>query len=256
MGYGGKLVERARARDLRSQGWTYTEICAELGVSKSSVSLWCRDVEVDEALLDGRRRDRYLAGNLAATKRPSRLQLAREAEIEACNDEAVAWLGELERRDLFIAGIALYAGEGAKTDGAVKFANSDPRMVELFLRWLRTFFEIDERRLRLRLYLHEGLDLEAANRFWSTLTGIPLTQFGKPYRAVADPSKRRSKHPMGCPSVAYSCSRTHRRVMGLTRALLSFPIPSGVAQLAEHAAVNRGVESSSLSPGARDERLA
>jgi hypothetical protein len=120
-----------------------------------------------------------------------------------------------------MAGIALYAGEGAKTDGSVGFANSDPRMIALFLVWLRRFFDVDESRLRIRLYLHEGLDLEAANSFWSELTGIPPSQFWVPYRAVPDASIRRSKHPMGCPSVWLGCSRTHRKVMGLVDALLS-----------------------------------
>jgi len=93
-------------------------------------------------------------------------------------------------------------------------------MLRFFCAWLRHFFEVDESRLRMRLYLHQGLDLDEATAFWSELTGIPLTQFGKPYRAVPDPSIRKSKHPMGCPSVIYSCSRTHRAVMGLVEALL------------------------------------
>lgn len=87
--------------------------------------------------------------------------------------------------------------------------------------WLRRFFEIDETRLRLRLYLHQGLDLDAANTFWSELTGIPLTQFGAPYRAIPDPSIRKAKHPLGCPSVCSSCTRTHRSIMGMIDALLS-----------------------------------
>jgi hypothetical protein len=93
-------------------------------------------------------------------------------------------------------------------------------MVAMFCTWLRTCFEIDESRLRVRLYLHEGLDLDAAQSFWSDRTGIPPSQFTAPHRAVPDPSIRRSKHPMGCPSVVYSCSRTHREVMGLVHALL------------------------------------
>ncbi|MFI6037613.1 helix-turn-helix domain-containing protein [Streptomyces sp. NPDC051315] len=35
---------RERARELRQQGWTYKQIQAELGCSKSSVSLWVRDL--------------------------------------------------------------------------------------------------------------------------------------------------------------------------------------------------------------------
>ena len=61
----------------------------------------------------------------------------------------------------------------------------------------------------------------AALRFWSELTGIPEAQFTRAYRAVADPSIRRAKHPYGCPAVRYVCTRTHRAVMGLVGALLT-----------------------------------
>src|SRR5688572_20452853 len=103
-------------------------------------------------------------------------------------------------------------------------------MIAFFCAWLRRFFDIDESRLRVRLYLHEGLDIDEANEFWSELTGIPIASFGKPYRAKADPSIRRSKHPMGCPAVRYSCSKIHREIIAMTNALLSWPIRSGVAQ--------------------------
>jgi hypothetical protein len=55
-------------------------------------------------------------------------------------------------------------------------------------RQARRFFEVDEARLRVRLYLHEGLDLAASVGFWSELTGIPPAQFLKPDRAVPDPA--------------------------------------------------------------------
>jgi hypothetical protein len=49
----------------------------------------------------------------------------------------------------------------------------------------------------------------------------PPPQFGEPYRAVPDPSIRHTKHVHGCATVSYSCSPTHRTIMGLVRALLS-----------------------------------
>ncbi|MGZ6893309.1 MAG: hypothetical protein ACXVJR_04955 [Acidimicrobiia bacterium] len=94
-------------------------------------------------------------------------------------------------------------------------------MVRFFCAWLRRYFEIDESRLRVRVYLHEGLDLEAAHSFWSAVTGIPLSQFRGGYRAPADPSIRRNKHEHGCVYVRYTCAATHRRIMGLQRALLT-----------------------------------
>ena len=47
MGYRGKVVERERARELRAESWALLDIAQELGVSKSSVSLWVRDVEFE-----------------------------------------------------------------------------------------------------------------------------------------------------------------------------------------------------------------
>jgi hypothetical protein len=130
--------------------------------------------------------------------------------------------------------------------------NCDPRMVLLHVEWLRRCFLVDPAAMWTRLYLHEGLDLEAANSFWAALTGIPRSRFRTPYRAVADPSIRRSKHPMGCPSIAAGGRSLHREVMGLVDGLLSSPFPSGVAQLVEQGTVNAKVLGSSPSPGAPD----
>jgi hypothetical protein len=211
MGYRGKVVEQEKARQLRAEGYSMDEIAALVGVSKSSVSLWTRDVPCPA------RPRRYASG--VRSSHPQRL--AKLRQIEELNELAVARIGQLSDHAFLVVGTALYAGEGSKSEGSVRFANSDPRMVAFFCAWLRRFFEIDEARLRLRLYLHEGLDLEAANAFWANITGIPEAQFGKPYRAVPDAGIRNNKHEHGCASVVYSCSRTHRAVMGLVRALLS-----------------------------------
>jgi transcriptional regulator with XRE-family HTH domain len=209
-GYGGKLSEQARARDLRGEGWTLAAIAAELGVARSSVSRWVRDVP-------------FTPGpRVSARQRaPNALARARAAEVEHYRRDGRTRLGDLSERELLVAGLALYAGEGAKADGLVSFANSDPDIVRLFCRWFRTFFTPIENRLRVRLYLHTDCDLEAANNFWSALTSIPVSQFSKPYRAASNASLRQRRHPYGCAHVRYSCSRTHREVMGLIEALLT-----------------------------------
>jgi hypothetical protein len=211
MGYRGKLAEQQQARQLRRIGLPLGEIAAHLGVAKSSVSLWVRDVEFSPLPRPprGRRRD------------PNALQRRKRAEIERLVEEGRARIGRLSEREFLVAGVALYAGEGSKRDADLRFSNSDPRMIFFYCCWLRRFFEIDESRLRVRLYLHEGLDLAATIAHWSALTGIPASQFGKPYRAVPDPSIRAAKHVHGCVSIGYSCSATHRSIMGLVGALLS-----------------------------------
>jgi len=105
MGYGGKYVERAKARDLRAQAWTLVEIANELGVSKASVSVWVRDVDFVP-----RPRNR---GHPAGPKHQMRLK--KEAEIALCRDSAGNRIGALSERDRLMYALALYAGEGSTT---------------------------------------------------------------------------------------------------------------------------------------------
>lgn len=209
MGYRGKVEQRQRARELRAASWTLQEIAAELDVSKSSVSVWVRDVEFDP-----RPRNR---GHPAGPQHPMRLK--REAEIEQCRLEAEEWARDLTDRDLEMFVLGLYAGEGNKTGGEIAMANTNPAYLQLFLGWVRRRFEIDESRLRCVLYLHQGLDIDAATAFWSERLGIPPEQFTKPYRAVADSTLRSRKHVNGCATARYGSTLLHRRVMAMISAI-------------------------------------
>ncbi len=211
MGYGGKVEERRRARELRARSWTLQEIADELGVSKGSVSVWVRDVDFEPR---SRRR-----GHPPGESHP--LRVRKRAELDRCAREAEALIGCLSNRDLMMFALALYAGEGAKEDCHLRFANTDPRLSLLFLTWLRRAFDIDESRLRVVLYLHADLDLDEAIQHWSGITGIPREQFRKPYRAVVDETRRTNRHVFGCATVIYSCCLTHRRVMAMIAAVTS-----------------------------------
>jgi transcriptional regulator with XRE-family HTH domain len=207
MGYRGKVELHEKARLMRAENRTLEDIATTLGVSKSSVSLWVRDIPFE------------VRQRRAAVRRPHPQHLDKLAEIAACDRLGAERIGTLTDEAFLAAGVALYAGEGAK--GSLVFANMSPAMIRFFCAWLRRFFDVDEKRLRVRVYLHEGLDLDESERFWSEVTGIPRSQFRAPYRAKADPTMRLSKHEHGCAYVRYSCSRTHREIMGLVGALLT-----------------------------------
>jgi hypothetical protein len=213
MGYRGRVEDRERARQLRAESWTLAAIAAEVGAAKSTVSLWVRDVD-----FVARPRNRG-----APSQRVHPMHVARLDEIDRLRSDGFARIGELSRKEFLVAGTARYAAEGSKRDGMLAFANTDPRMILFFVSWLRAFFCIDESRLRARLYLHDGQDLDTAQYFWAELTGIPLGQFRTPYRAIPDSTIRSNKRILGCPTVRYTCSRTHRAIMGLIEALLSSP---------------------------------
>ncbi len=195
---------RERARALRVRGLVVSDVAAEVGRPVSTVYGWVRDLPAPPRSVWRQPRARG----------PSSARLADE-------EAALAWARSRMADPFFAAGAALYAGEGAKRPGAVIFTNTDPRLVAFFSAWLRRYFAVDESRLRCRLYLHADLDYEAAVIFWSAVTGVPASRFTKPYRAVADPTRRTRLHEHGCLTVRYACSATHRRVIAAGDVLLS-----------------------------------
>lgn len=119
MGYRGELAKQDRARALRAQGWTLAEIAEEVGCSRSSASLWCRDVVINEAALAARRRQRARRGNEGARRRaPNKLQRRKQAEIEAAHEWGRQVIGTLDDRDLLLAAVALYAARDRRPTAA------------------------------------------------------------------------------------------------------------------------------------------
>jgi transposase len=168
----------ARARELREQGLNYEEIAAALGVSKSSISLWVRDMPRPERLSYEECRKRAAEGSRLywETERP-----VREARREEVRAAAAGQIGTLSKREILIAGAIAYWCEGAKTkphrrQDRVVFVNSDPALIRFFLRFLDTV-GIGREDLTYRVHIHESADVPGAERFWQRVTQADPRQF-------------------------------------------------------------------------------
>src|SRR5215469_5169130 len=83
---------RARARELRSCGYTYAEIAAELSVSRSSVSLWTRDLPRVGRISHEETRQRNAAGVSEYWRAEG---LRREARRDAVSQAAATEIGSV-----------------------------------------------------------------------------------------------------------------------------------------------------------------
>lgn len=227
MGYVGKLEEKIKAQELRKEGLSYGAIIQQIHVSKDTISRWCRDIELTkdqkrkllENKMFGQRR-----GSIVAADNKRR---ARILKTQVIFEEAKKDLGNLSKRDRFIAGIAFYAGEGNKTDGKGGFANSDPKIIKFMMRWFKEFCKVPLSRFRGAIWIHEGLDAEAAKGYWSKITGIPQNQFFKTYIAknkIDSRKIRKNIHNYGVFAINFSVSDKQRRIMGWISALLNAKI--------------------------------
>ena len=171
----------AKARDLRARGYVYNEIAAELGVSKSSVSLWVRDMPRPGRLGSEEWSKCKAAGTVAYWQAEG---LRREARRQAIRDLAVAEIGALSDREVLIGGAIAYWCEGEKNkphrrSDRVSFVNSDPGLIIFFLTFLAVAGILPDR-LICRVLIHESADVAGAQRFWQGITQIPAEQFRRP----------------------------------------------------------------------------
>ena len=223
MGYFGKLEEKLKAQELRSQGLSYGEILEQIKVSKDTLSRWCRDIPLTASQKKRLLENKSLGqkkGSLIAADNKRRRRFARIKEIHM---EARLELGRLKKRDRLIAGIMLYAGEGEKRDGAVGFANSDPKLIKFMMNWFKEYCNVPPSKFRGAIWLHEDRSESDAKNFWADLTGIPLSQFHKTYIAKnkTDSKKiRKNIHQFGVFAIRFGDKDKHRRIMGWISAVL------------------------------------
>ncbi|MEU1279683.1 hypothetical protein [Streptomyces sp. NPDC005805] len=180
---------RARARTLRLAGMTYDQIQLELGCSKSSISLWVRDLPKPEPRHTEEEQRALMNAGLA------RVRAARDEERKAMKAEAERSVGALSDRELMLVGTALYWAEGGKDKPwdrreHLKFINSDPEVIKLYIRWLE-LLGVTRQQLRLTLNIHESADVAEAHAYWARLTGTDASHFNKPVIKRHNPLTRR-----------------------------------------------------------------
>ncbi|MER6124051.1 hypothetical protein ABT173_15620 [Streptomyces sp. NPDC001795] len=180
---------RDKARELRLQGWTYDQIQVELGCSKSSISLWVRDLPRPE-----RKRSYEEAAAIARRGWEAKLRL-RDEERQRTKETAEQEVGPLTDRELFLVGVGLYWAEGSKSkpyrrQERVTFVNSDPRMISVYLAWL-DLLGVEPDRFRFAVHIHESADVVAAEEFWANHVGVDRAELLKTTLKKHNPSTNR-----------------------------------------------------------------
>ncbi|MDI6592069.1 MAG: hypothetical protein QME61_04040 [Patescibacteria group bacterium] len=122
-----------------------------------------------------------------------------------------------KEKELKTAGIMLYWTEGCKRNlrkrgQRVDFANSNPQMIKLFLKFLRKICGVKEKRLRVLLYYYANQSLEDLKRYWHKITRISLKQFTKPYVRKDFLPEKSGKMEHGLIHIRYSDTKLFHQI--------------------------------------------
>ncbi len=166
---------KIQAIKLRKKGLSYSEILKGIPVAKSTLALWLQSVDLSKKQKQ-RLTDKKLASALRGgiKRREQRLAL-----VSSITKTAKKEIRSVSNRELFLIGIALYWAEGSKqkahmVSNRVRFSNSDPKMIKLFLLWLDKICGIKSPNIRCDLYTHEGANVIKSKTFWEKEINMPI----------------------------------------------------------------------------------
>ncbi|MDO8655223.1 MAG: helix-turn-helix domain-containing protein [bacterium] len=172
-----RIQEREKAIQLRKEGGSYSQIKKALRVSKGTLSIWLKDYPLPEhRLRELRDHNEQRIENFRETMRKK-----RNARLSLVYREQKKKILPLGKRDLLMAGLFLYWGEGTKHSmNTLVLANTDPAMIRLYTKWLMKSLGIPKEKIKVKLQLYKDMDVQAESKYWSIITTIPLIQFRNP----------------------------------------------------------------------------
>ncbi len=211
-----RLQERILARELRIQGFSFSEIIERIpNLSKGTLNGWLKDIELTDE-----QRDRLLLkikngadkGRLkgAFTNHQKRIEITEQIMTFAKNESK-----EKLNDTFFTAGIMIYWAEGDKTSQErVAITNSDPIMIQFMMDWFRKVCEVPESKFKIALSIMTLHDKVEAEKFWSRLTKVPLTRFHKTRIKPTLLKGKRNPSYMGTCRVVITDKNLFRKIMG------------------------------------------
>jgi transcriptional regulator with XRE-family HTH domain len=214
---------RQHAKFLRKRGWSYNIIASRLGVAKSTLSHWLREIPYHPNR-QVRKRIREGPAKSARIRHDAKIAAIQSAKLAASQE-----IGQMTQRDLWMLGLGLYIGEGTKLYETVRFINSDPEVIRAAMCWFRTICGIPNGHFSVAIHLYPDTPQLTAARFWSKVTGIPVSKFGKTQvdRRTNKSGKKQRKLPYGTAHITIHSRgdprlgvALHRRILGWIEAVM------------------------------------
>lgn len=182
---------------LRKVGTSMTVIERKLGIPRSTLSLWFKDIKLTEEQRTKLMRNSKDGWERARARALQSHQEQKALRLLKAKQDAQAVLNEisLTNATLDLAFAMLYLGEGSK-NGTTSIASSDPNILKFVLIVLERNYGITRDMVKCELHLRADQDPDKLKLFWSKELGVPLSGFRKSYidqRSAGRPTYNRYK---------------------------------------------------------------
>jgi hypothetical protein len=211
-----RTKDKEKALALRKRGHSYSMIKEELGISKSTLSGWLKDLPLSEKRISELQSNSEIRiEKCRVTKQKKKEDRRRQVYLRVANDI------ENSKDTKFLAGFYLYWGEGTKTsEYTVALTNTDPAIIKCFVIWICKF-GISPDFLKIKLHLYSDQNENELKEFWSNVTGIPKINYYKTYSKQSSVKSKTYKgmFSFGTCSVIYHDRDTYEYILEAIRYL-------------------------------------
>jgi len=210
----------SKAIELRKKGFSLTEIKQRLHISKSTASLWLRDVKLSSAAIE-RLAKRGILGMVRSKKVREERRQAFEKLLREKTSELLKNTLLTKNHFKILCALLFWCEGGKELKSGIRFINSDSHLIKAFLTLLRKSFKLNEKKFRVGLHLHQYHDEEKQKNYWSKITKIPKSQFIKVYWKPNTKKRIRKDYP-GCATVYYYNSPLAKELTTIYKVFVEF----------------------------------
>ena len=194
---------------------------------KSTLSGWFSHLELSEKAKNRilkRTKKKSLEGLLKRNKNQTVEALKRKIKIQ---NQASREIKNISQENLFLMGIIIYWTEGYKraiikngrevSYHSVSLTNSDPDLIEIYLKFIREICKIPENKIKADLRIFQHQNENNLINYWAKITKIKKENFGKTYYGVSKSSLGKrpfNRLPYGVIQIRINNTELFHRIIG------------------------------------------
>ena len=217
------ISSKEKALRLRKQGKSYNEINRLLGVPKSTLSTWLKEIPLSRQVRKKNISQAKIiwAKNITAFNKKRSLinQQSKNKEI----DQFAKDIKDLDKKALFWLGLGLFLAEGGKREKwSVRFVNSDSDIIKIMMRFYREICLVPDDKFRFRIYLHPNINDQEAKSAWSKILKVSNNQFYKSQEVISQSSQRKrnsNRLPIGTLHIYINDVKQMNKIKGWIKGL-------------------------------------
>ncbi|HJQ08523.1 MAG TPA: hypothetical protein VJ836_03535 [Candidatus Saccharimonadales bacterium] len=163
---------------LRRSGKSLSFIEANLEIPRSTLSGWCKDIQLTNTQRNKLAKDRLAALSTARLAVAGKRRLKKQIRLKEAEESALHTLSSLNlTADLQKVALAMLChGEGSKAQ-AISLRSSDPKVLAFFLAVLRKNYGVRTEAISCKIHLRQGQNSEQEVAYWRKSLALPPGSF-------------------------------------------------------------------------------